>query len=210
MNYVPDLDKVLFIGGLAAGGAGIMKLFQWVDEELQNCCKKSLWSIWFCYAGIIAISLMLTDIPPFGLTWIGLLLLGIYLLVCTVTDSLLYQVYDVMQYLGILGGGIWLIGQKTEPRIGFSLIFYALLQYLVLIRMYGKADGMGYSICSLYLAGAGMDIEGYLYHMFISFCLLAVVQGIKGNVARKGNLKRAVALYPYISVGFLIMWIFLF
>lgn len=137
-------------------------------------------------------------------------MLGIYLLVCTVTDTLLCQVYDMMQYLGVLGGIIWLLTQKPEPRIGYSLIFFALLQYIVLIHMYGKADGMGYCICSLYLAGAGMDIEGYLYHMIISFCLLAVVQGFRGNISRKGNLKRAVPLYPYICVGFITMWIFLF
>ncbi len=210
MNYVPDFDKVVFIVGIMGCVAGLLILFRQADEELKVCCKKRLWRNWVCYGVSISVPLTFGLSVSNGWEWLALWVLGVYLLVCTVTDSLLCQVYDVMQYIGVLGGGIWLIEQKTEPNIGFSLIFFALIQYLVLIRMYGKADGMGYCICALYLAGAGIDIEGYLYHMVISFGLLAVVQGAKGNIAGKGNLKKAVALYPYISLGFLIMWIFIF
>ena len=45
--------------------------------------------------------------------------------------------------------------------------------------------------------------------MVSSFSLLAVVQLLGNNVTRKGDLKRPVALYPYISIGFMVMWIFL-
>lgn len=210
MNCVPDFDKLLFIAGIIGCAAGMVMLFQGIDEELKECSGKRLWRNWLYYGGIISIALVFVSPYSFGVEWVALVLLGIYLLVCTVTDALLCQVYDVMQYLGVLGGVIWLIVQSPEPGIGFSLIFFALIQYLVLIRMYGKADGMGYCICSLYLAGAGVDIEGYLYHMMVSFCLLALMQGVRGNISRKGNLKKAVALYPYISLGFLIMWIFVF
>ncbi len=210
MNYVPDFDKLLLIAGIIGCAAGILMWFQGIDEELQGCCKKRLWRNWLCYGGVISIAMVFVSPYSFGVEWVALVLLGIYLLVCTVTDALLCQVYDVMQYLGVLGGSIWILVQSPDSSIGFSLICFAAIQYVILMRMYGKADGMGYCICTLYLAGVGMGIEGYLYHMFISFCLLAVVQGIKGNIARKGNLKRAVALYPYISLGFLIMWIFIF
>lgn len=209
MNYVPDLGELLFMVAIMGSAAGLLMLFRQVDEELKLCCNKKLWKNWFMYG--LTISGSISIVTECSMEWetLALLLLGVYLLVCTVTDVLLCQVYDVMQYVGILGGIIWLLVQKPGASIGFSIIFFALIQYVVLMHMYGKADGMGYCICSLYLAGAGVDIEGYLYHMFIGFCLLAVVQGVKGNISRKGNLKKAVALYPYISVGFLMMWIFL-
>lgn len=210
MNYVPGFDKLLLIVGIVGCSAGILMLFYRIDEELQRCSKKRLWKNLNCYGGVISLSLVFVT-PCFGgLEWVTLVLLGTYLLVCTVTDILLCQVYDIMQYLGVLGGVLWLFVQSPKPGIGFSLIFFALIQYLVLICMYGKADGMGFCICSLYLAGAGVDIEGYLYHMMVSFCLLALIQGVRGNISRKGNLKKVVALYPYISLGFLIMWIFVF
>ena len=200
MNYVPGLGKPLFIVGIMGSAAGILILLRQADEDLMKCCEERLWRNWLCYGVGISLTLSVGAAYFLGLKGIALLFLGVYLLVCTVTDVLLCQVYDVMQYVGILGGIIWLLVQKPGASIGFSIIFFALIQYV---------DGMGYCICSLYLAGAGVDIEGYLYHMFICFCLLAVVQGVKGNISRKGNLKKTVALYPYISVGFLMMWIFL-
>ncbi len=210
MNYEPALGKMIFaIGSMLLSGI-ILYLFRKIDEEVINIPLKKLSMKWVIYSIIIGIGLWITIDWRGTFASVSLVLLGAYLITCTVTDALICQVYDVMQYCGIFGGVIWLIVQKPEPWIGLSLIFYALLQYLVLIRMYGKADGMGYCICSLYLAGADVDIEGYLYHMMVSFCLLAVVQCIRGNISKKGNLKKAVALYPYISIGFLTMWIFLF
>ena len=209
MNYVPGLGKPLFIVGVMGSAAGILILLRQADEDLMKCCKERLWRNWLCYGVGISLTLSVGAAYFLGLKGIALLFLGVYLLVCTVTDVLLCQVYDVMQYVGILGGIIWLLVQKPGASIGFSVIFFALIQYAVLMHMYGKADGMGYCICSLYLAGAGVDIGGCLYNMIIGFCLLAVVQGVKGNISRKGNLKKTVALYPYISVGFLMMWIFL-
>lgn len=210
MNYVQDFVKYIYIVGVMASAAVLLGMFRKVDEELQEIADNKMWVKWFWWG--LLISMVLAYKPEYWRIWewSALVMLGVYLVVCTVTDLLLSQVYDMMQFVGILGGSIWVLTKDIYPDIGLSLIFFALIQYGILIRMYGKADGMGYGVCSLYLAGVGMDIEGFLYHMVISFSLLAVVQGMKGNISKKGNLKKAVALYPYISMGFLIMWIFLF
>lgn len=208
MRYGPDCVKLLVPGGIFLGSVGMLYLFRHIDEELRRCPIKDMGRNWIIFFGFVSVSTLLLE-GGTGKGTISIILLGVYLVVCTVTDILIYQVYDVMQFLGVLGGSIWLFMQKPENGVGFSIIIFALIQYFILIHMYGKADGMGYCICSLYLAGQGMDIEGYLYHMGISFCLLAIVQGIRGNISGKGNLKKSVALYPYITVSLLGMWIFL-
>ncbi|MBR4083505.1 MAG: hypothetical protein IKK33_04385 [Lachnospiraceae bacterium] len=208
MRYVPDYVNFLVIGGIFLGSAGFLHLFRQIDEELQQCSIKDMKTKWLFCVSFVSVGMLLL-LYSTGKGIISIVLLGVYLVVCMVTDVMICQVYDVMQYLGVLGGGIWLFIQNPEKSIGFSIIIFALMQYFILIHMYGKADGMGYSICSLYLAGRGMDIEGYLYHMGISFSVLAIAQSIRGNVTSKGNLRKAVALYPYITVGFLLMWIFL-
>lgn len=209
MRYGPDCVKLLVPGGIFLMSMALLRLFRRIDEEMQICSIYELRRKWLIYAGFISVGTLLLEYND-GKSIISIILLGVYLVVCTVTDILIYQVYDVMQFLGILGGGIWLVLQKPEKSIGFSIIIFALIQYFILMQMYGKADGMGYCICSLYLAGNGMDLEGYLYHMGISFGLLAITQGMRWNISRKGNLKKPVALYPYITISLLGMWIFLF
>ena len=74
------------------------------------------------------------------------------------------------------------------------------------MRMYGKADGMGYCVCALYLIGDGWGLEGFLDQRRVGFLLLTLVQLVGGNITGNGQLKRPVALYPYILCGFMILW----
>ena len=209
MNCGPDFVKSMQVLWVFLLSAGLLCLFWKADEELHQYAPNRIVRCWFCYSSIITAGVLLIPAHDEKGEIKCLILLAIYLVVCTVTDVLMCQVYDGMQYLGVLGGCIWALMNETQNGIGFSLIMFVGMQYFILMKKYGKADGMGYCICALFLAGKNIDIEGYLYHMVISFSLLAVVQLLGNNVTRKGDLKRPVALYPYISIGFMVMWIFL-
>lgn len=207
MKFEPDLGNLILPAGISVISLMVLFCFRKLDEEMGSCCVFKLWKSWLLYSVLVGIGLNLAQKQSGYNNDIGLLLLGIYLVICTVTDALICQVYDVMQYIGVIGGGLWLFLQVPGCRLGGSLILFAFIQYFVFGRMYGKGDAMGYCICSLYLTGKQMGLEGYLYHMFISFCLLVFIQIIRKNISRKGNLKEPVALYPYITTGFLVIWV---
>lgn len=194
---------------LIIGVFGISTLFlsmikKW-DKDFAVCNRKDMrkGQIIFC---VMSIGLFAGQEIGTIQSALGIMALGIYLVVCSVTDMLLCQVHDVMQYLGMMGAFLWLWKKDILVTAGFSVIFFALVQYVLFMRMYGKADGMAFCICALYLTGKGAEIEGYLYHMAISFLMLAVVQLCKKNVSIKGKLKQQVALYPYITAGFCVIW----
>jgi len=134
------------------------------------------------------------------------LLIHIIFLSCSVTDHQTYMVYDVFQYLGIGLSSYLLLRNPYKLCIGISLILFALMQYLVFMKMYGKADGMVLLTAAVAEASLGYDIRMYLLHMIIAYLLLSVVQGIKGNIGRKGRLAKPVAFLPYIMIGF---WVIL-
>lgn len=176
-----------------------------MDEDLAEIKCKHLGIIWFmtCTAAELAIfnsNMAITTIQKFSC-----LLLALYLVVCTVMDVLLTRVSDFLQYVG-LGGGVLLLFSKLPSReTGISLILFALIQYFLFRKMYGRADVMGFLVCAVYLAAQNKGIEAYVFHMAGCFLLLALVQGLKGNINKKGNLRHPVPLYPYISAIFLLI-----
>lgn len=206
MNFGPVFAKLLLVMGIYAGAAGLLRLFYGVDEELRNCGRNCIIRKWLIYSTLVCgLPVMeMNVISP--AVWLSIWLLGIYLAVASVTDAVMFLVYDVLQYVGILGGGIWLWYQKPPAGAGISLLLFALIQYGVFMRMYGKADGMGYCVCSLYLVGAGFGLDGFLYHMLAGFLILTLVQLFRRNISTKGQLKQPIALFPYILGGFMILW----
>ena len=206
MNFGLVFAKIALGIGIYAGAAGLLWVFRRVDEELKNCGEKSIHKNWFIYSTLVCIPMLiaLSDMHP--APWFCIGILGVYLAVSSVTDALIFQVYDVLQYMGVIGGGILLGYQNPDAGKGVSLLVFAAIQYLLFMRLYGKADGMGYCICALYLSGKGYGLEGYLYHMLIGFFLLTLVQLLRGNITCKGNLQQPIALFPYITIGFLILW----
>lgn len=206
MNFGPVFAKVTLAIGIYGGAAGLLQLFYRIDEELKNCGRDRVWKKWFLFSTMVSISLLLKGSVMHPALWLSIWLLGVYLAVSSTTDTLIYQVYDILQYMGVLGGGIWLWYQKPTESQGISLLLFVTIQYLVFMRMYGKADGMGYCVCSLYLSGKGYGLDGYLCQMLVGFFILTLVQLLRGNITRRGNLKQPVALFPYITMGFLILW----
>lgn len=87
-------------------------------------------------------------------------------------------------------------------NVWISLFIFILLQELFFCRMYGRADCHGFAACALVGATWGMGLKEHLLHMLIAFGLLGVVQLMKGNVGRNGNLKKPVPFIPYLTVAF--------
>ncbi|MDE5746233.1 MAG: hypothetical protein K2I21_01495 [Acetatifactor sp.] len=136
--------------------------------------------------------------------WLGYLALAVYLTVCTITDIQTSRVYDILQVPAAAAGAWLCIRQPAAAGSGTGLILFALLQYLLFMRLYGEGDVMAFQICALYLAGGGGNFLTMLLHMALAFAMLGAIQLAKGNINRKGNLKNPVPFLPYIACS--VLW----
>lgn len=115
------------------------------------------------------------------------------------------EVYDWSWGIaGVTGIGI-LFYRGTAREVFFQLLIFIALQALLFRKFYGGADCMAFSVSAIYLCSREKGIYDYLVVMLLTFAVLAVVQLIKNNINRKGNLKKPVALIPYIAVVMLFM-----
>jgi len=139
--------------------------------------------------------------------WYGQLAYGVlaaYLLVAAIQDIQCCEVYDILHIL-VMPAGIPVLVQADCQQL-IALLLFVILQYGLFMRFYGAADGYAFMVCAVYLTGEGRGILIYLLHMFSAFLLLAIVQGSKGNINRKGNLRKEVPFLPYIAAT---VWLFL-
>lgn len=135
--------------------------------------------------------------------WLGYLALAVYLTVCSVTDIQTCRVYDLLQIPAAVIGAWLCLARPVTTESGAGLMAFALLQYLLFMRMYGEGDVMAFQICALYLAAAGGDLLTMLLHMALAFGLLGAVQLARDNIDRKGDLIKPVPLLPYIACSIL-------
>lgn len=121
-------------------------------------------------------------------------------------DFFTTEVYDwSWGFAGMAGIGI-LVYRGTAREVFFQLFVFIALQALLFRKFYGGADCMAFSVSAIYLAcSREKGIYDYLVVMLLTFAVLAVVQLIKNNINRKGNLKKPVALIPYIAAVMLFM-----
>lgn len=135
--------------------------------------------------------------------WMIYLILAVYLTVCVTTDRQTCKVYDCLQLPAAVFGAALCLLRPVPARGGAALVCFALLQYFLFMRLYGRGDGMTFQICSLYIIGEGGSLETLLSHMMAAFALLGAVQLVRGNINRKGNLKLPVPFLPYIACSLL-------
>jgi hypothetical protein len=129
----------------------------------------------------------------------GAVILPVYLICATVMDIQTKEVYDFLPYLGVVPGLLCLIYASTDMASWIALIVYCLLQLLIFSRMYGMADAKAFCVCAVYISVGGGGFLVYLYHMSAAFLLLGVIQLIRHNINRRGNLKTPVPFLPYIA-----------
>lgn len=130
--------------------------------------------------------------------------IAVCLLFACITDCRTCQVYNFTWWIAGTAAGVLLMSGSIPLNVErmAELVGFVFLQCAVFSKMYGKADCYAFSVCALAETAAGMGATGYLAHMLGAFCLLAVVQGIRRNVDRRGNLKRPVPFLPYITLAF--------
>ncbi len=142
-----------------------------------------------------------------------LLLLSVFsgcLLMACVTDKRFCRVYNFTWWLGGGAGLLLLLLYILERKrtlhgtmeLLFPLLVFGLLQELFFCRLYGRADSHAFLTCSMVECALGMGMKEYLLHMLLAFGLLAVVQMLRHNIGRDGNLKQPIAFLPYITIAF--------
>lgn len=183
----------------------VLLLFYFPDEDMH----KFRWSTW-CLLGTMIMFMssfcMVLKEKQGHTIHSGVFCILLYLAVSTTMDILLKQVTDVVHYLGLLGGGILLLQAFPQSRVGVELIIYVVIQYIVFRKMYGHADVVVFVLCALFFAATGRGIDVYVGHMSLAFGMLALVQTFRRNIGRDGNLKQPVALVPYITCSFLLIF----
>lgn len=138
--------------------------------------------------------------------------LGGCLLFACITDCKTYEVY---QFIWWLGGAVScaILLRMSSAAEGVSwqalgkLMFFCLLQEVFFSRFYGRADCHGFVVCAAASCGMGMGLQEWLNHMLLAFLGAAVMQLLRGNVNKYGNLKQPIAFLPYITIAF---WINLY
>ncbi len=205
MSYIPDCGNWIWVLGVICCSGAVLYAFVWVDEDWKNCDREWLWSVWTVVVVIGCLGFQgrvqnATHLEK--VCWMGM---AVYLIVGTVMDCILCQVNDVLQYLGVLGGCVFLWCREAQPTIGLSLLLFVLIQHFLFRKLYGGADTMAFLICSLFLAGLGGETEQYLWHMTLSYIFMGVVQVFSGNITKQGRLREPVPMVPYIAFGFLLL-----
>lgn len=205
MNCVPDFVDLLWVIASFVLSAAVLYGFCKVDRTWAECEKKWFWFFWGFTTMLTNVGLYEAFVQEGWEVRISMLLLAVYLTVSVVMDSMLCLVNDAMQYVGLTGGVLYILVNNPLPQAGVWLILFVVMQRLFFLRYYGAADGMSFLICALYLAADGKEIDDFLLHMTISYILLAVVQGVSGNISRKGRLVEPVGMLPYIAMGFFML-----
>ena len=170
---------------------------------VKEICGRNIWGskLWLTYTACILLSV----------------LAGSLLMAC-ITDCQNCLVFHFVWWVGGMAGLVLLtltchelwcgceVSEIMMAKVFFpkaiSLLAFGLLQEKIFIKMYGRADCHAFVVCALAECAVGLGIREYLLHMLSAFSLLAVVQAMKGNIGKSGNLKEAVPFLPYITVSF--------
>lgn len=205
MNYGPVCVNIVWIGLVAGACMMLLRQLHFSDEDLGRVDVRRIDGLWLIYSLAVSVVFLPHISGGTGINRVAFGLLAGYLVLCSVVDTVLQLVFDFFHYIGLLGGCLLLASNNPAPDIIVALILFVGLQWILFRKMYGAADVAAFMVCAVYLAAEGRSMEDYLMHMAATFLLLGVVQLGKGNVSDRGNLKRPVALFPYITVGFFII-----
>ena len=189
---------------LAMTGVNVWSMMQLDPEQNMQMTKKT----WLIFAGgslfMSHLWVYITNGASF-LEQLAWLTVCIYFLSSSMTDILSCYVYDWFQIWGTAAGTYLIMQSSGDIWIGCSIVIFAILQGILFMKLYGKADGLAFLVAALVLGAMGCGVKTYLLHMIISYLLLAFTQAFKGNIGKKGNLKKPVPFLPYITISFWIV-----
>lgn len=207
MSYEPDFVKEMqgvFTGLIIFGSVMFaLSVLRRVDRELKIALSGKGYAL-LLTVSISGTALILHGQPGEEAISIRGVVMLIYLILCSVTDYYTQQVYDLIQLGVCIVIAAYVLQLPVSPVQGAELIVFGLLQGVLFRKMYGEADIMCFLLCALSMAERGIFI--WTCHMGISFLLLGVMQGVKGNIAGDGNLKTPVAFFPYMAVAYVLVF----
>ena len=121
-----------------------------------------------------------------------------------ITDVKTCLVYNVTWWIaGASACLLYPVGAKLPGKEQLiELIIFLILQWKLFSGWYGKADCYAFSVCAVAGGSLGFGLLEYLIHMLGAFAILALVQGMRRNINRRGNLKHPVPFLPYITLAF--------
>lgn len=124
------------------------------------------------------------------------------LLAAAVMDWWERMVYRFVWLAAGAAAGLLLCGKICDGTVWLHLIIYVVLQELFFARFYGRADCHAFCVCAAMLTVLGMSFRDYLIHMALVFGSLTLIQGMRGNITKNGQLRSPVPLVPYIVAAF--------
>ena len=140
--------------------------------------------------------------------WYGQLACGVlaaYLLVASIQDMRSKEVYDFLHAMALPAGLVFVAAEPSKDKL-ISLAVFAAVQLGIFMRMYGAGDGLTFLVCAVFESRFGNGMLTYLLHMGAAYVLLAIVQGLRHNINKRGNLYEPVPFIPYITAT---VWLFL-
>lgn len=205
MNFGHVCASLLWLGSVLLGSGALLYYVHKVDEEFgrESICR--IQKHWLLYTVLTSLAFGPRLHESSFVVWIEYGVLAVYLIICSVMDVILKMICDFFHYIGIVGGGIYLLYQQPAQEAAETLLVFVGIQWIVFWKMYGPADVAAYIVCAMYLIAERGSLLDCLMHMMVTFVLLGLVQGCKINISVKGNLKNPVALLPYISIAFFLI-----
>ena len=127
------------------------------------------------------------------------------ILAATISDISTRQVYRFLWWIAEGCALVRIICNGVGITLWPEFAVYFLIQEALFARFYGRADVRAFEAFAMMLCSGGFGLRYALYHMYLSFLLLALVQAFRRNIDRKGNLKQPVAFIPYITIAFFLL-----
>lgn len=197
--------SVLWLGCVWGTCFVLLHLLHRADEDFAKGDIRSIRRLWLVYSLAAGVTFLPHVKGGSPMVWVAYGLLAVYLILSAVMDSVLEMVCDFFHYIGVVGGFWLLLYYRPEAGPLWELLMFVGIQWFVFRKMYGPADVAAFVLCAMYLVAEGRSLLGLLVHMAVTFLLLGVVQGLQRNIEPGGNLKRPVALFPYITLAFFLI-----
>jgi hypothetical protein len=118
------------------------------------------------------------------------------------TDLMMCKAYDFTWWIAGAALCVMFVLQPPTIRAICGAAVFVILQELVFAAFYGRADCYAFCICALTESIMGVGMEGFWFHMIMSYMLLTPVQFFRKNIDRHGKLIRPAPFLPYITAAF--------
>jgi len=205
MNFGPVCVRFLWFFLTWCISLGVLRILYCMDEEMHGYA----WREWFRVGSsswlLCVLFLCTKAVNAQAVIFFCYGMFVIYLCSAMTMDIMMKMISDILHIIGFAAGGVLLWNESPELIFVGELAAFVVLQCVVFSKMYGVADVAAFCLCAMFLTGLGNGVEVYVQHMVLTFGMLGIVQGFKGNIARNGNLKLPVGLLPYIAVAFFLI-----